>query len=141
MSESLNLSVDLPVSPERVYRAWFDAYEYSQITGKAAQIDAQVGGSFTVWDGAATGINQVMTPFSHIVQSWRGTDFPPGSPDSSVDIVLQPTCLGAQLTLEQMNIPDGQAKKWMDAWVDTALRPLRRYFDALVGDDRVDMDG
>ena len=31
MSESLQFSFDLPVSPERVYRAWFDSYEFSQL--------------------------------------------------------------------------------------------------------------
>jgi uncharacterized protein YndB with AHSA1/START domain len=141
MAESLKLSVDLPVSPERVFRAWFDSYEYSRFTGSPAKIDPQVGGQFTARNGAIQGKTLVKTPFSHIVQTWRTNDFPAGSPDSRVDILLEPTCTGSQLTLTQTQIPDGQARKLMQAWEKDFFRPLLHYFEELVGETGVDMDG
>ncbi len=141
MAESLHLSLDLPVSPERVYRAWLDSYEHSRFTGSQADIDARPGGKFTSRDGTIQGTTLVMTPFSHIVQAWRSSAYPPGSPDSRVDIRLEPTCLGAQLTLDQTGIPDGQAKQTMDGWVDHYFKPLLKYFEEIIGDEPVDMDG
>src|SRR5512133_2322728 len=98
MAETINFSVDLPVSPERVYRAWLDSYEHSRFTGQPAQIDPHPGGKYSSLDGAVSGRILLSTPFNHIVQSWRSAEFPPGSPDSHVDLKLEPTCLGAQLT-------------------------------------------
>ena len=141
MPESLKFTLDLPVSPERVYRAWFDSYEHSQFTGKPAQIDARAGGAFSTLDGYIQGKTLVMTPFSHIVQTWRTADFPAGSQDAQVDFMLEPTCLGAALTLSQIGIPDGQSKKYLQIWEADFFRPLLRYFEAILGDSPVDMDG
>ncbi len=141
MAEAIKLSVDLPVFPERVYRAWLDGYEMSQITGSPAEIDAHVGGKYTAWDGYIVGQTLVMTPFSHIVQTWRTQDFPPGSPDLRVDIRLEPTCLGTQLVLEQTSLPDGQSKMYLEGWMKDYFRPMRDYFDALIGETPADMDG
>lgn len=141
MSESIKFSVDLPVSPERVFRAWLDGYEFSQFTGKAAQVDPTLGGRFTILDGEARGRTMVATPFSHIVQSWRDRDFPPGSPDSQVDLKLEPTCLGSQVTLSQDGIPEGHSRQVLQKWEKEVFRPLLAYFEELVGDTAVDMDG
>lgn len=141
MAESLEFKFDLPVSPERFYRAWFDSYEHSQFTGSPAQIESRAGGPFTAWDGYIQGKTLVMTPFSHIVQSWRTSDFPPGSPDSQIDLKLEPTCLGAQVTLFHTGIPDGQAKQYLEGWEEYYFRPLLEYFDAILGGAPVDIDG
>jgi activator of HSP90 ATPase len=141
MPESLKFTLDLPVSPERVYRAWFDSYEHSQFTGAPAQIDARAGGQFSALDGYIQGRTLVMTPFSHIVQAWRTVDFPPGSPDSQIDLKLEPTCLGAQMTLNQTGVPDGQSAALLKRWEEDYFRPLLDYFENILGDSAVDMDG
>jgi uncharacterized protein YndB with AHSA1/START domain len=141
MPESLKISIDLPVSPERVFRAWLDGYEHSRFTGSPASIDPAVGGRFTAWDGYITGHTLERTPFNRIVQSWRTREFPPGSPDSQVEILLEPTCTGCQLTLTQTGIPDGQARQYLGGWEEYYLRPLRNYFEELTGGSPVDMDG
>jgi uncharacterized protein YndB with AHSA1/START domain len=141
MPESIQFSFDLPVSPERVYRAWFDSFEYSQFSGSPAQIDPRVGGDFTLRGGFIRGKNLVMTPFSHIVQTWQAADFPPGSPDSTVDIQLEPTCLGALFTLTQTGVPAGQSSRILQDWVDACFRPLLDYFEALLSGTAADIDG
>ncbi len=40
-----------------------------------------------------------------------------------------------------MGIPDGQARKYMRMWDENIFRPMLGYFEALVGDSPVDMDG
>jgi activator of HSP90 ATPase len=141
MSESLRIQVDLPVSPERVYRAWFDSHEHSLFTGSEAKIDGKVGGKYTAWDGYIEGETRVMTPFSHIVQTWRTSEFPAGSLDSIVEIKLEPTCLGAMLTLDQSGIPSGQAQQYLAGWEDYYFRPLKAYFENLLEESAADIDG
>lgn len=141
MADSLKISVDLPVSPERVFRAWLDSYEHSQFTGSPAKIDPRVGGKYTAWNGYIRGQTIVKTPFNHIVQSWRTAEFPAGSPDTKIEITIEPTCLGCQFTLVQTGLPDGQASQYLPGWEDYYLRPLLVYFEKQVGDTAVDMDG
>jgi activator of HSP90 ATPase len=141
MTESLKIQIDLPVSPERAYRAWLDSHEHSQFTGSQAKIEAKVGGKFTAWDGYIEGETRVMTPFTRIVQSWRTTEFPADSPDSLVEIKFEPTCLGVLLTLDQSGIPEGQAKQYLEGWEDYYFRPMKAYFENLLGDSSVDLDG
>ena len=141
MPESLQFSFDLPVSPERVYRAWFDSYEHSRFSGSPAEIDPRVGGAYSLRAGFIRGKTQVMTPFSHFVQTWRAADFPPGTPDAVVDIRLEPTCLGAQLYLTQTGVPDGQASRILQDWVDHCFRPLSVYFEEMLAGSAVDIDG
>lgn len=141
MPESIMFSVDYPVSPERAYRAWFDSYEHSQFTGKEADISGTPGQVYTSLDGLVRGEVVVATPFSHIVLTWQTSDYPPGSPASEVDIRLEATCLGCLLTLKQTGIPDGFTKPVLEIWEKGYLRPLRDYFDEIVGDGPVDIDG
>jgi uncharacterized protein YndB with AHSA1/START domain len=141
MTESFKIQIDLPVSPERVYRAWLDGHEHSLFTGSEAKIEAKVGGKYTAWDGYIAGETRVMTPFTRIVQSWRTSEFPPESPDSLVEIKLEPTCLGALLTLDQSGIPDGQSKQYLEGWEDYYFWPMKAYFENLLGETIVDIDG
>ena len=141
MAESLKLQVDLPVSPERVYRAWLDGYEHSRFTGSPASVEARIGGRFTTRDGYIKGVTRVMTPYSRIVQTWRASDFPPGSPDSQIELKLELTCLGSLLILEHTGIPDGQAKQYLDGWFEYYFSPMKAYFEELVGEGAVDIDG
>jgi len=141
MAETLKITVDLPVSPERVFRAWLDSYEHSRFTGSPAKINDQVGGAYTTYDGYIKGVTLVRSPFGRIVQSWRTRDFPPGSPDTQVEIKLEPTCLGAQFILVHSGVPDGQSREYMEAWEEKYLRPLLIYFEEQVGETAVDIDG
>jgi activator of HSP90 ATPase len=141
MPESLKISIELPVSPERVYRAWLDSHEHSQFTGSPARVEGKEGGEYTAWDGYIQGKTLVMTPFSHIVQTWRTTEFPEDAPDSEIDLRLEPTCNGMMLTLNHTGIPDGQSRQYMQGWEDFYFRPMLAYFEAIVGDSVADMDG
>lgn len=141
MPESIQFSIDLPVSPERVYRAWFDSYEHSQFTGKKAEISSTPGQAYIGMDGQVSGQILIATPFSHIVQTWKTNSYSPASPASLVDIRLEPTCLGCQLHLTITGIPEGFSRQVLDTWEKQYFRRLKDYFDALVGDSAVDIDG
>ena len=141
MPETIRFTIDLPVSPERVYRAWLDGYEHSRFTGSPAKIDARVGGEYTAFNGYISGKTLVMTPYDRIVQTWRTTDLKPGSPDMQIELALEPTCLGALLTLTHSGVPDGMSAEYLQGWEDHYFRPLVKYFEEQVGEGAVDIDG
>jgi activator of HSP90 ATPase len=128
MAEKLTLSTIVPATPDKVYRAWLETAGHAAITGSPADIDGQVGGKFTAWDGYIEGYTLDLKPFSRIVQSWRTSDFPEGSPDSHLEVLLEEAEGGTRLTLVHTNIPDGQAEDYRQGWEDFYFTPMATYF-------------
>jgi uncharacterized protein YndB with AHSA1/START domain len=129
MTETIEISTTLPTSAERIYRAWLASAEHAAFTGSAADIDPAVGGSFSAWDGYIQGFNLEMEPFHRIVQAWRTTDFPPGSPDSRLEIRLEPVSdTETRLTLLHSQIPEGQGQEYLQGWQDYYFTPMQAYF-------------
>lgn len=139
MYATISMTVDLPVYPERVYRAWMDTYEHSRFTSQPATITGKAGGKFTALAGQVESVIQVATPFDRIVQTWKISQFPQNAPDSSIELNFEPTCTGAQLKLTHSGVDADITRQMMQWWEDTYFRPLRDYFDALVGDYVSDM--
>ncbi len=137
MPESFEFTINLPVYPERAYRAWLDSGEHSRFTRFPARIDARPGGQFSSLDGSVTGVLETLTPFDRIVQTWQMADFP--SSDSRIELLFEPTCTGSELRLRHSGIPDGKTRQVMQWWEQRYLRPMQRYFDELVGDYVADM--
>jgi uncharacterized protein YndB with AHSA1/START domain len=128
MSESLKVSTVLPASPEKVYTAWLDSEAHGRFTGGKAEIDPTVGGAFTAWDGYIQGVTLELEPFRRILQSWRTDDFPAGSPDSRLEVLLEAVEGGTRITLVHTEIPDGQSAEYKQGWLDYYFAPMGEYF-------------
>jgi activator of HSP90 ATPase len=129
MPENIELSTFLPgTTPEQLYRAWLDGELHSSMTGSAAQVDPQVGGRFSAWDGYISGTNLAFEPFRRIVQSWRTTEFPADSPDSHLEILFEAEEGGTTVRLAHTAIPDGQAGDYLQGWQEYYFEPMREYF-------------
>ncbi len=139
MYASITVTIDIPVYPERVYRAWLDSYEHSQFTGQPAHLSARTGESFSTLGGQVTGVIKALSPFDRIVQTWQAAQFPENDPASEVEITLEPTCTGSELTLIHRGVAATDTRRMLQWWDSTYLRPLRAYFDELVGDYVADM--
>lgn len=139
MYAAITFTIDLPVYPERVYRAWLDSYEHSRFTGRPANLKGQVGESFSTLDGQVKGTIIALSPFDRIVQTWQAAQFPDNNPASEIEITLEPTCTGTELTLVHKGVTANSTREMMKWWEETYLRPLRMYFDDLVGDYVADM--
>ena len=131
MTESLRLSTTLPISPEQVYLAWLDSQEHARFTGSPAEIDPQVGGKFSAWDGYIQGQTLELEPCRRILQTWRTTDFPEAAPDSRLEVLIEPVEHGSKLTLIHTEIPDGQAEEYRQGWEDYYFGPMQEYFGSL----------
>ena len=128
MLEKIELSTIFPAGPERIYRAWLDSAEHTAFTGGAAIIEPQVGGAFSAWDGYIQGATLVLEPNRRIVQTWRTTDFPEGSADSRLEVLLEEVQVGTKLTLIHSEIPDCQGEDYRQGWVENYFNPMEEYF-------------
>jgi activator of HSP90 ATPase len=128
MAESFEISFELPIEPGKIYEAWLDANQHSAFTGSLATCDPKVGGKFTASDGYIWGINLELQENHRIVQAWRTSECPAQSPDSRLEILLEPSHKGTRLILRHSNIPDGQGASYQQGWQDYYFDPLIEYF-------------
>ncbi|MSQ13291.1 MAG: hypothetical protein EXR47_03975 [Dehalococcoidia bacterium] len=126
MPDTIKVSTVLPATPEQIYRAWLDAREHGLFTRRKATAQKRVGGKFTAWDGYIEG--ETLEPNKRIVQAWRTTEFPEGSPDSRLEALLEPAKGGTKVTLVHTNIPKGQVADLKQGWVDYYFEPMKAYF-------------
>lgn len=130
-TESLQLTETFPATPERIWRAWLDSKEHTEMTGGGeTSIQPAVGAAFRASDGYIVGMNVELEPFRRIVQTWRTTEFPPGAAHSRLEILLDPEGDGTRLSLLQTDIPEGQAEQYREAWRDYYFLPMKDYFEA-----------
>ena len=128
MKTTFKVSAVLPVNREHLYEAWLSSKKHSAFTGGKARIQAKVGGRFTAWDGYISGRTVALEPFRRIVQSWRTTEFPPGSPDSRLEVLFDDARTGTRITLMHSEIPQGQAEQYKAGWREYYFAPMREYY-------------
>ncbi len=128
LTESIQVSGVIPASPDRIYEAWLDSIEHSGMTGGRATVDPIVGGQFTAWGGTIRGTTIELEPGRRIVQLWRSQEFPPESPDSRLEVLLEPSESGTRVTFLHSDIPEGLSSQYEDGWRKYYLDPMSNYF-------------
>jgi len=131
MLETIQLSATLPASPEQIYRDWLSSTGHTAFTGSPAEVDPAVGGRFTAWDGYIAGTNIELEPYRRILQAWRTSEFPTGSPDSRLEVLLEAVEGGTRLTINHSHIPEGQGAMYAQGWQDFYFTPMRAYYLSL----------
>lgn len=140
MPDLLKFTVDVPVSTERVYRAWLDGGDHSRITEKTARVQGEPGGAFSLLDGQIEGTILSAVPFDRIVQKWRNKDDPEGQ-EHQLEMVLEDTCLGSQIHAQHIGETTERDQQYLKEWEIDYLRDLGRYFDEMIEGTTVDIDG
>ena len=128
MEDKFTLNDVIAATPEQIYKAWLSTDGHTKMTGSPAKVESSVKGKFTGWDGYISGETLELKPYSHIVQAWRTTEFPEGSPDSRVEILLESVTGGTKVTIIHSNIPAGQADDYKQGWLDFYFKPMKQYF-------------
>lgn len=131
MLETIQLSAILPASPEQIYRDWLSSTGHTAFTGSPAEVDPAVGGRLTAWDGYIEGTNIELEPYRRILQAWRTSEFPTGSPDSRLEVLLEAVEGGTRLTINHSHIPEGQGAMYAQGWQDFYFTPMRAYYLSL----------
>ncbi len=130
MAFEFTVSDVIPASPQQIYDAWLSSDGHDKITGgQPAQIWAQEGVGFTVWNGYITGRNLKLEPGRRIVQSWRTAKFTKADPDSQIEVLLEPAPGGTKVTVHHTNVPDGHTSYRDGGWQNSYFEPMKMHFN------------
>ena len=129
MKDSLELSVNLNVTAEKLYSDWLNSEAHSKFTGSPARIDPSLNGKFTAWEGYIFGTNKSFDPFNKIVQRWRTTEFDEKEEDSILEVLFESTVNKTRLTLKHSNIPEGQGEDYKQGWKEFYIEPMKKYYN------------
>ncbi len=122
------LKTIINASPQAIYETWLDGAGHTKMTGGMATGTAEVGASFTAWDGYIEGSNLILQPFKRIVQSWRTTQFEAEEEDSEIEILLEGSDDKTELTLIHRNVPES-GEHYIKGWDDHYFQPMKAYFE------------
>ena len=125
-TDAIEVSGEIPTTPEKAYEAFVDPELHAAMTGAAAT--SETTGEFTAWDGYITGRALEAHPGEKLVQAWRTSHFPEDAADSVLEIRFQAIPGGTRVTFDHSEIPEGQGVDYQQGWVDHYLTPMRAWF-------------
>jgi activator of HSP90 ATPase len=128
MCADITVSAVFDVPAKALYDAWLSSEAHSAFTGSTAEIDSVVGGRYSAWDGYIEGETLELEPYRRILQSWRTSEFPEGSPDSLLEVQFEEEGAGTRITLVHSDLPESQAENYRQGWVENYFDPMRKYF-------------
>lgn len=102
----------ITASPEEVYLALTNELTLTLWTGAKAQMVAEVGTEFSLWEDSIVGKNLSFEENKKIVQQWYFGD----QEESIVTIKLHPHKRGTSVELIHTNIPEEDYENITDGW-------------------------
>src|SRR5262249_40855389 len=124
---TIHQEVDFKVIPQRVYEVLLDTKEFSAFSGRAAQIDAALGGAFSVFAGHIVGRNVELVPGQRIVQAWRVVTWPEGV-YSIARFELKSQAAGTHLVFDHTGFPEELRDHLAEGWQTNYWALLQNYF-------------
>jgi len=115
-------------SPEEVYLALTTEATIMLWTGDDAQMIAEPGTEFSMWDGSIIGKNLEFEPNKKIVQQWYFGEEETTEP-SIVTIKLHEHKQGTSVELRHTNIPDGDYDDFCDGWDNSYFADLIDFYE------------
>ena len=138
-AESIHQEITFKAEPARVYAALVDAKLFQQVTllsaavksgmvqpTRAAAIQHEVGGAFSVFGGHISGRIIELLPNQRIVQAWRPADWAPGV-YSIARFELRKEGTGTRLVFDHTGFPVGQADHLAAGWKGNYWEPLEKF--------------
>ncbi len=112
--------------PDQVYLALTNEATFQLWSGDQADIQAESGGEFSLWDGSIVGKFFELEPPNKIVQQWY---FGEQREESIVTIKLHPHAQGTSVELRHTNIPDTDYQDIIDGWNDVYFGSLIEFYE------------
>jgi len=128
MNNAFTLSETIQAEPTEIYEAWLSSEGHTSMTGSPAQVDGNVGGKFSAWDGYIFGTTLELTPNQRILQAWRTSEFPEDALDSHVEVLLEKFDGETRITLIHTDVPENQVDSYRQGWEDFYFKPMRKHF-------------
>lgn len=115
----------IPASPEDVYLALTTASTIHLWSGEPAEMSAEPGSEFSLWDGSITGKNLEFEPNKKIVQQWFFGD---QAEPSIVTFKFHTHAQGTSVELKHTNIPDDDYDDIVEGWNTVYFASLHDFY-------------
>lgn len=116
----------VPADPEAVYLALTNEATIQLWSGDKAEMKAEPGTEFSLWDGSIVGKNLEFETGKKIVQQWYFGD---QQEESIVTIKLHAHDQGTSLEIRQTNIPDDDYEDITDGWNNIYIASLQEFYE------------
>src|SRR6059058_5156876 len=126
-SITIHQQIDFNASPQQLYEALLDAKQFTEFSGRPAEINREVGGAFSLFKGHIVGRNLELVPNQRIVQAWRVVTWPEGA-YSIVRFELKPQGSGTHLVFDHIGFPEGLHDHLAAGWEENYWSLLKKYF-------------
>ncbi|MGG4169001.1 SRPBCC family protein [Rossellomorea vietnamensis] len=113
---------------DQMYKTLTDSSQFSEMTGGApTDIQAEEGGSFSLFGGMITGRNIELVPGKRVVQAWRAVNWDEGV-YSLVNFEWKQQENGTQLVFDHVGFPEGQGEHLTAGWHENYWKNLKKFF-------------
>jgi activator of HSP90 ATPase len=116
----------IPAAPEEVYLALTNEATIQLWSGDKAEMKAEPGTEFSLWDGSIVGKNLEFETGKKIVQQWYFGD---QQEESIVTIKLHAHDQGTSLEIRHTNIPDDDYEDITDGWNNIYIASLQEFYE------------
>jgi activator of HSP90 ATPase len=115
----------IPAPPEEVYIALTNAATIQLWTGEKAEMSAEPGAEFSLWEGSIVGRNLEFEEGKKIVQQWYFGD---QTDESIVTMKLHAHPQGTSIEVRHTNIPDPDFEEITEGWSGTYMSSLEDFY-------------
>jgi activator of HSP90 ATPase len=126
-STTIHQEIEFDASPQRLYEALLDSKQFTEFSGRPAEISREVGGAFSLFKGHIVGRNLELVPNQRIVQAYRVVTWPEGA-YSIVRFELKPQGSGTHLVFDHIGFPEGLHDHLAEGWEENYWSLLKKYF-------------
>src|SRR6476660_7773852 len=114
-SITIHQEIEFNASPQQLYEALLDGKQFTEFSGRPAEINREVGGAFSLFGGHIIGLNVELVPNQRIVQAWRVVTWPEGV-YSIVRFELKSKESGTHLIFDHIGFPEGLHDHLAEGW-------------------------
>jgi activator of HSP90 ATPase len=126
-SITIHQEIEFNATPEKLYEALLNSKQFTEFSGRPAEINREVGGAFSLFKGHIIGRNLELVPNQRIVQAWRVVTWPEGA-YSIVSFQLKPQASGTHLVFDHIGFPEGLHEHLAQGWEENYWSLLKKYF-------------
>jgi activator of HSP90 ATPase len=126
-SITIHQKIEFNASPQQLYDALLDSKQFSEFSGRVAEINREVSGAFSLFKGHIIGRNLELVPNERIVQAWRVVTWPEGA-YSIVRFELKPQGSGTRLVFDHIGFPEGLHDHLATGWEENYWSLLKKHF-------------
>jgi len=128
--KSIEQEIIIKCSPHEIYEVFMDSKKHSKFTESRAKISREIGGSFSIYEGAINGENVELIQDKKIVQTWRSEDenWPKGY-YSTITLILEPADQGTLIKFKHVDIPEAAYNSVNEGWDIYYWDPLKKMLE------------